>query len=289
MSALERRYRRLLRAYPGWYLADRGEEMLGTVLEADTRGRAWPSAREAKTLIMGGLRVRGGQGERLGMAASLRQVGLFAAVLIASTYAAINLATLKGRFGGRGFPFPPGPFTWVGVIIGLLTLIAMTAVWPRWRGWPGWRAVARVIALVTAGLWVYQPPTREPVEAIGPVLALVLIAILGSGAVRLPRSWFWLAAVLFAGRELSYLTQAATVPYFTAFLAVIVGTIAWSVVDARPLAAVAVWYCVVIGLQSIQALVQVGLLFYWGLSVPLIISIAVSTAAVWRLRRQAVL
>ena len=59
MTPLERRCRWLLRAYPGWYRRGRGEEMLGTLLEASPPGRSWPSFRDARALIIGGLRVRG--------------------------------------------------------------------------------------------------------------------------------------------------------------------------------------------------------------------------------------
>ena len=59
MSSLERRCRRLLRAYPAWYRRERGEEMLGTLLEASPPGRRWPSFRDTRALITGGLRVRG--------------------------------------------------------------------------------------------------------------------------------------------------------------------------------------------------------------------------------------
>jgi hypothetical protein len=59
VSALERRCRWLLRAYPAWYRRERAGEMLGTILEASSPGRAWPSFREARALVIGGLRVRG--------------------------------------------------------------------------------------------------------------------------------------------------------------------------------------------------------------------------------------
>jgi len=59
VSSLERRCRRLLRAYPAWYRRGRGEEMLDTLLEASPPGRRWPSFRDTRALITGGLRVRG--------------------------------------------------------------------------------------------------------------------------------------------------------------------------------------------------------------------------------------
>jgi hypothetical protein len=59
MTPLERRCRLLLRAYPACYRRERVEEMLGTLLEASPPGRRWPSFRDARGLIIGGLRVRG--------------------------------------------------------------------------------------------------------------------------------------------------------------------------------------------------------------------------------------
>jgi hypothetical protein len=59
VTLLERRCRLLLRAYPAWYRRERAEEMLGTLLEATPPGRRWPSFRDARGLIIGGLRVRG--------------------------------------------------------------------------------------------------------------------------------------------------------------------------------------------------------------------------------------
>jgi hypothetical protein len=59
VSALERCCRWLLLAYPAWYRRGRGEEMLGTLLEASPPGRRRPSLRDARALIAGGLRVRG--------------------------------------------------------------------------------------------------------------------------------------------------------------------------------------------------------------------------------------
>jgi hypothetical protein len=59
MTGLERRYRRLLRAYPAWYRRERSEEMLGTLLEDGPPGRRWPPFRNVRALVIGGLRVRG--------------------------------------------------------------------------------------------------------------------------------------------------------------------------------------------------------------------------------------
>jgi hypothetical protein len=54
---LERRYRRLLAAYPPAYRRDHESEILGTLLEAAAPGQRWPSAREGAALLVGGLRT----------------------------------------------------------------------------------------------------------------------------------------------------------------------------------------------------------------------------------------
>jgi hypothetical protein len=59
VTPLERRCRWLLRAYPAWYWHRRGGEMLDTLLEASPPSRNWPSFRDARALVLGGLRVRG--------------------------------------------------------------------------------------------------------------------------------------------------------------------------------------------------------------------------------------
>lgn len=59
MTALERHCGWLLRAYPAWYRRERTGEMLDTLLEATRPSRRWPSFRDARALLIGGLRVRG--------------------------------------------------------------------------------------------------------------------------------------------------------------------------------------------------------------------------------------
>ncbi|HXW43657.1 MAG TPA: hypothetical protein VEL03_02645 [Streptosporangiaceae bacterium] len=59
MTPLERHCGWLLHAYPAWYRRERAGEMLGTLLEASPPGRRWPSFRDARALVSGGLRVRG--------------------------------------------------------------------------------------------------------------------------------------------------------------------------------------------------------------------------------------
>ena len=57
-TVLEARYARLLRAYPGHYRAERGDEVLGTLMDGARPGQRWPAPREAVHLLLGGLRAR---------------------------------------------------------------------------------------------------------------------------------------------------------------------------------------------------------------------------------------
>jgi len=59
VTPLERHCRWLLRAYPAWYRRKRAEEMLGTLLEASPPGSRWPSFRDTRALVIGGIRIRG--------------------------------------------------------------------------------------------------------------------------------------------------------------------------------------------------------------------------------------
>jgi hypothetical protein len=57
---LQRRYRRLLWAYPKAYRAARGDEIVGTLLDAARPGQRRPGVRESSGLLLGGLRTRTG-------------------------------------------------------------------------------------------------------------------------------------------------------------------------------------------------------------------------------------
>jgi hypothetical protein len=59
VTPLERHSRWLLHAYPAWYRRERAGEMVGTLLAASPPGARWPSFRDVRALVFGGLRVRG--------------------------------------------------------------------------------------------------------------------------------------------------------------------------------------------------------------------------------------
>lgn len=72
MSPLERCCRLLMLAYPASYRRDRGEEVLGTLLEATPGSRKRPLPRDACALLLGGLRARIARHRRHTTAANLR-------------------------------------------------------------------------------------------------------------------------------------------------------------------------------------------------------------------------
>lgn len=81
--ALTRRYRRLLRCYPAEYRHERGEELIGTLLDATPPGRTWPAPAEVADLVVQGLRRRMREDATPGLAAGLRIAGPAALTLAA--------------------------------------------------------------------------------------------------------------------------------------------------------------------------------------------------------------
>lgn len=62
---------------PADYRHERGEEILGTLLEATPHDTGWPRARDIRALLIGGLRARAAANRRLGTAADIRLGVLF--------------------------------------------------------------------------------------------------------------------------------------------------------------------------------------------------------------------
>jgi hypothetical protein len=284
MTRLERCYRWLLRAYPAWYRRERGEEMLGTLLEASPPGRRWPSPRDARALIMGGFRVRAGQNQRRTTAANLRLAVMLGAALallwlIASDLTSVILIWTHtySQNSGTGY--------WAAY--GALALVTVVAAWfaPR--------PVVAVLALAAATLWVYW---GDRVMAIQPAGLLIMLAVLVFGRERLPHSWLWLAGGVFAINMLQGFTPAHPLYFlYTPLIFVpwiILGAIVlWAGVDARPAIAMAIYiasnYLVVSVLNYIGYGVRPLELWQWYL--PAAGAAVLAAASVRRLRHQAVL
>jgi len=165
VSALERHCRWLLHAYPAWYRRDRAAEMLGTLLAASPSGRRWPSGRDARALVIGGLRVRGWT-----WLLSMLWVVIGAGGAIYATVAFSHPGYGEGLLIPPTIQWPGEPqvINAVGVIAevawALLPVPLLVAGFVRLRGWrphnwlrvAGWAGswVAGMALMIQAAEWV---------------------------------------------------------------------------------------------------------------------------------------
>jgi hypothetical protein len=186
--------------------------------------------------------------------------------------------------------------SWINLALGLATLAAMVGAWlgpPR---------IAAVTALVTACLWAYQPPDLQLDQAILPMAALTFIAILALRRERLARRWLWLAVPWYLVFLLPWLFRGNQILHdvinFGPFL-ILAATIIWCVLDLRPMLAVALAFAIGYGAGIIASVARIfsgasqywagGLIAEWPWETTAAISTVLVIAAIWRLRRQALL
>jgi hypothetical protein len=285
MSPLERRCRSLLRTYPRWYRRQRGDEMLATLLEASQPGQRWPSARDARALIMGGLRVRATQDQRLTTAANLRLAAQLGAALTLLLLIAGNL-TSAILIWAHIYTQNVGNGLWsVYGLLGLATVVA---------AWFGPRLVVAVLAAATApaAVWVYWGSDKA--LAILPAGLLIMLAVLVCLGERLPRSWLWLAGAWFGWNVLQALTVLEPLRFLYDPLAfvpwIILGLVVlWAFVDARPAMAMAIYIACIYVVSQLLGGVGYGWVVSPGLFIFAAAAVVLASGSFWRLRRQAVL
>ncbi|MEH1098817.1 hypothetical protein [Micromonospora sp. CPCC 205561] len=177
MIDLERRYHRLLRAYPAEYRRARGAEIVGTYLDLAAPGRRWPSPADAADLLRGGLRQR------------LRAAGaadLIPGVRLAAVLAFLTATALAGAWSGLELhpPLPQwgvphaGPFVSIGIGVWAAWLLAAgvhAAAPGRWTR----RAVALALLLTVAVVPVAALAglPRPPLFVLLPQVGLGLVAL----------------------------------------------------------------------------------------------------------------
>jgi hypothetical protein len=287
-ARLERRARALLRAYPAGYRRDRGEEIIGTLLEATPPGRSVPLARDAWALLNGGRNARAARNRALSAPESLRLAALLGlAIFVGRTVAYPTLFFYYDSWTGF----------WGAIAAGLLAVLTP---------WMRHRAVSLACVVPAGALYAYHVmsvyPWTDKSAVSGTAAFLVILAALalwrGQGA-RPPASWAWmpcLVPVLTAVPALhlgdtEYFWPAQPFWYATALLAVVAA--GWLATDARPLLGVGVgvllmYLILVLGTLSHPA----GLLsividaesLKWVVA-PLVLS-ALATAAMARLVRR---
>jgi hypothetical protein len=116
-------YRLLLRAYPAAYRRARGEEMIGTLMEAARPGQRHPSLREAGSLVLRGLQTRAGVHSPHQRRQTLAGATRLAVLLLLASTAAVSLAEFGPIIGS-----PATPFTALRPLETLFAAAALVAV-----------------------------------------------------------------------------------------------------------------------------------------------------------------
>ena len=282
MTRLERRCRMLLFGYPVGYRKSRGEEIIGTLLDATAEDRAWPSPRDIRALVIGGLRARFTLNRQRTTAANMR----IAVVVGVSAYLCLDAATwfhtthvaklctvpkYCSQFAG-----PP----WLGpALIGVAVVLACVS---RWRVLILCAVLpAAVLVCLDAGgvSYILGAP-----EAVLPCLGLLVI--LAGGPERPGCSWLWLLAAIAAGPWLigPYAGPDLGPELYLAFAVLSIG---WSFIDAKPAIAGAV-FLFAAWLSWILHHPGVLVFRFYDIDSAIVLGFvaAIGTLALWRLRRQ---
>jgi hypothetical protein len=280
MTTLERRCRRLLRAYPTSYRRERGEEIIGTLLEATPEGRSWPLARDVRGLLMGGLRARAALNRRLTTAANLRIAVLVGVAgylaFSALVYLRVSvhlLVAVTGRAHAGG---------WLLLAVAVLVGLAVAVVWLSGRRSPLLAAaIAAAAAVALAGAW-------RPTALGWPVTELACLAVLAVLAGRGERPgvrWLWPVALVAALPLIAGISsEVGKIMFGVLLLAFGVVSVLWVFIDARPAIATAMFLLAFWLPSGIDNLAR-GLGIAPG--VPLLVLLTLVMAlALWRLRRQ---
>ncbi len=180
---LERRCRLLLRAYPAAYRAERGEEILSTLLESIPGGRRVPSLADAVDVLGNGLRRRWGLNGLAGLDAGLALAAPVALALAAGIagFAWWCVEPISNLHIGQSALF--GTFRTLGPFAFALWLVAAL-------GWVVLRPVARraligVAVMATLALPVLSALTtvdRPPLWVVMALVAFGLLALAGAGS-----------------------------------------------------------------------------------------------------------
>ncbi len=161
-EVLARRYRALLRAYPKAWREQRGDELLGTLLDAAEPGRRRPNVRESASIVVQGLQERLGlrrrrscgavwsEGLRIG--ALLLLGGAFAEVLVA-LYENMDFPAQAAWYGAA---VPVGGAAIAALVLGRTVVAAvLTGVWavlPAGHGELPWTVMTALLVLAALSL-----------------------------------------------------------------------------------------------------------------------------------------
>jgi hypothetical protein len=278
MTTLERHCQLLLRVYPAEYRDVRGEEIIGTLLEATPPGRSWPRRRDIRGLIFGGLRARAALNRQRTTAANLRQAAL-AGVAAYLAYSAASLAS----FDVRG-----GVVTWRVMLTSALTFAAVGLALVTGSRIAVLATALPAAAVYYAGLWTAgggEHTTGVLPVAVSRLALLAALVSLAGGGKRLSRGLLLLVGLFAVLPVVSRIGVPFTGAAFGVLLLLAVAaSVVWAVIDARPAIALVVLFLALFLPPAIGDMLQgFGVVF----DVPeLVIASLVAGGALWLLRRQ---
>ena len=296
MSALERRSRMLLLAYPAAYRRERGDEIVETLLIATPPGRDWPLSRDVLALIIGGARVRAdfirlrSSGAREASAA-LAGVAAYLCLLVAR-----NLTSPL-----RWLMAPTDPAlhssAWLLLIAQLGVAAAMVLAWCCRR-----RTVVMAGAVAAAlAVWLQRPwPGYGWGSAAAELACLAAVMALSAGD-RPDRRWLWPIGLLLVVQVLAHpqieraLTRILGLPQHAgsagplirtaALVGIAVATVTWIGIEVMSATIALAAFL----LSAWLAAATAGLSYVSGVSGFVTLSVvlgAIAVLSVWRLRRQ---
>jgi hypothetical protein len=291
INRLERRCRLLLRLYPVTYRAERGEEIIGTLLEATPAGRTWPLPRDSRGLVAGSLRARAALNRRNTTVANLRVAALVGVATclafdVAAYLGALVFAAEHGIIDFRGAQ--PVPYPWPLLVFATLSAVTLVLAWLSRR-----RAIVLAGALPAAAAVAVVGQNYRLIGFAVTELACLAAVIALSGRERPDRRWLWLIGPIVLARLLMARVLPGTGPDTTAIgvialclvLTVAIVSIAWLAIDARPTIVLIVFLLAVWLPLAIDNLATGAVGFLAGL--PLLgICAGVAAPVLWLLHRQ---
>lgn len=268
---LERRYARLLAAYPADYRRSRGAEVLGTLLDAAEPGRTRPPLREAAALLVGALRAHAGAPRRRTVGQTWLPAFRTAALMLMVNEAAVSAVQTTMRLANEDFASGAQLLLhpdYLPVAVLALAVAAIVAVVRHRYG------TAVVLAAAGSAVVLAIP---FPAGAFGhsawrlPLAIVLLLPLLRRGAVTASGVLKYLPVVpvlLSTVALFSAGAGAAAVPIqFAVFGAVCLACLAWSAVDER--------VALALGLLLVESLLwQLSEVYVFGLSPVLVTAVA---------------
>lgn len=284
-TPLEHRARWLLRCYPAGYRRERGEEIIGTLLDAST-DRSLPRLRDICALVLGGLMARAAQNRQRTVATNLRVAAMAGLAIYTALWFATYVDGVVQGFVwfGPGSAPPFGLMSWPAAVTALLAGATVVLAWTA----PRMGLVAG--ALAAAAVVVFAVASHDSLLAhVVQVLGLAGLAALAPRAGHPSRHWLWLPGMI-AISGLSELAMAYGWLGYSwryaaelSLLAVAAVGILWSAIDARLMVAVLTFVTLVV----VQMAVMDPYSGTIGAMLPFFLVVATLTlVSGWLLRRQ---